>query len=127
MKLGEFNFDLPQERIAQRPLAERESSRMLLLDRDGHALTDLRCALECARDACVHDQAIAPLTQGVGNRTSRFNGPDTGHQRLGPVDRRPKSEFLLDRTNDQNHRSGGSLANADKLVGLERETEALGM
>jgi S-adenosylmethionine:tRNA ribosyltransferase-isomerase len=33
MKLSEFNFDLPQERIAQRPLAERESSRMLLLDR----------------------------------------------------------------------------------------------
>ncbi len=40
MKLSEFNFDLPQERIAQRPLAERESSRMLLLDRSTGAWED---------------------------------------------------------------------------------------
>jgi S-adenosylmethionine:tRNA ribosyltransferase-isomerase len=40
MKLSEFNFDLPHERIAQRPLAERESSRMLLLDRSTGAWED---------------------------------------------------------------------------------------
>jgi len=33
MNPGEFNFDLPAERIAQKPLEEREASRMLLLDR----------------------------------------------------------------------------------------------
>ncbi len=33
MNLDELNFDLPPERIAQRPLATRDASRMLLLDR----------------------------------------------------------------------------------------------
>src|SRR5580658_6086548 len=37
MKVSDFDFELPQERIAQRPLAERDASRMLLLDRrTGH-------------------------------------------------------------------------------------------
>jgi S-adenosylmethionine:tRNA ribosyltransferase-isomerase len=33
MNLDELNFDLPPERIAQRPLATRDASRMLLLDK----------------------------------------------------------------------------------------------
>lgn len=33
MNLSELNFDLPSERIAQRPLEERDASRLLLLDR----------------------------------------------------------------------------------------------
>lgn len=33
MKLAEFDYELPPERIAQRPLAEREASRLLLLVR----------------------------------------------------------------------------------------------
>jgi S-adenosylmethionine:tRNA ribosyltransferase-isomerase len=33
MNLSDFDFDLPSERIAQRPLAERDASRMLLLGR----------------------------------------------------------------------------------------------
>jgi len=33
MRLSDFDFDLPQERIAQRPLAQRDASRMLILDR----------------------------------------------------------------------------------------------
>jgi S-adenosylmethionine:tRNA ribosyltransferase-isomerase len=33
MNLDELNFDLPQERIAQHPLAARDASRMMLLDK----------------------------------------------------------------------------------------------
>lgn len=33
MDVSDFDFDLPQESIAQRPLGERDASRMLLLDR----------------------------------------------------------------------------------------------
>lgn len=40
MNLSEFDYDLPPERIAQRPLAERDASRMLLLDRATGAWQD---------------------------------------------------------------------------------------
>ncbi len=33
MKLSDFDYDLPEERIAQRPLADRDASRLLLLPR----------------------------------------------------------------------------------------------
>lgn len=49
MRLSDFQFDLPPELIAQQPLAERDASRMLILDREGgswhdgafHSLPDL--------------------------------------------------------------------------------------
>jgi S-adenosylmethionine:tRNA ribosyltransferase-isomerase len=40
MNLDELNFDLPPERIAQRPLATRDASRMLLLDKTTGAWQD---------------------------------------------------------------------------------------
>lgn len=40
MHLSELNFELPSERIAQRPLAERDASRLLLLDRLSGAWED---------------------------------------------------------------------------------------
>jgi S-adenosylmethionine:tRNA ribosyltransferase-isomerase len=40
MLLSDFNFLLPESQIAQRPLAERDSSRMLILDRPDHAWKD---------------------------------------------------------------------------------------
>jgi S-adenosylmethionine:tRNA ribosyltransferase-isomerase len=40
MKVSDFDYDLPPERIAQRPLAERDASRLLLLDRETGALED---------------------------------------------------------------------------------------
>src|ERR1700689_5148786 len=33
MKLSDFSFELPEDRIAQRPLAERDASRLLLLSK----------------------------------------------------------------------------------------------
>src|ERR1700730_8970167 len=40
MNLSDFNFDLPQERIAQRPLAQRDASRLLLVEREPGAWED---------------------------------------------------------------------------------------
>ncbi|MHB8526455.1 MAG: tRNA preQ1(34) S-adenosylmethionine ribosyltransferase-isomerase QueA [Candidatus Acidiferrales bacterium] len=42
LKLNEFDYHLPQERIAQWPLKERDASRMLLLDRRSGAWEDRR-------------------------------------------------------------------------------------
>lgn len=39
MDVKDFNFDLPQELIAQDPLDDRASSRLLLLDKDTGAVT----------------------------------------------------------------------------------------
>ena len=40
MLLEEFDYDLPKELIAQRPLKERDASRMLVLDRAAQSFTD---------------------------------------------------------------------------------------
>jgi S-adenosylmethionine:tRNA ribosyltransferase-isomerase len=40
MRLSEFDYDLPSELIAQQPLAERDASRMLVLDRAHRSWTD---------------------------------------------------------------------------------------
>ena len=40
MKVSELDYELPPERIAQRPLSERDASRMLLLDRATGAWED---------------------------------------------------------------------------------------
>jgi len=40
MNVGQFDYDLPADRIAQRPLAERDASRILLLDRSTGAWED---------------------------------------------------------------------------------------
>jgi S-adenosylmethionine:tRNA ribosyltransferase-isomerase len=42
MNLSDFHFDLPPDLIAQRPLAERDASRMLILDRSTGAFEDRR-------------------------------------------------------------------------------------
>lgn len=40
VRIDEFDYDLPKERIAQRPLAERDASRMMLLDRARRTFED---------------------------------------------------------------------------------------
>jgi len=42
MKLSEFDYALPKALIAQHPLAERDASRLLLLDRASHGCEDRR-------------------------------------------------------------------------------------
>ena len=42
MKLSDFNYDLPEELIAQQPPAERDGARMLVLDRASQRFEDRR-------------------------------------------------------------------------------------
>lgn len=42
LRTEDFDFDLPQELIAQHPLAERDHSRLLVLDRDSGSITHRR-------------------------------------------------------------------------------------
>jgi S-adenosylmethionine:tRNA ribosyltransferase-isomerase len=44
MRVDEFNYRLPEDLIAQRPLTERDASRMLLLSRQTEGLEDRRFA-----------------------------------------------------------------------------------
>ena len=46
MRVSDFHFDLPQELIAQRPLAERSESRLLRVRRAGLEALEDRCFLE---------------------------------------------------------------------------------
>ena len=45
MFISDFDYDLPEELIAQRPLAERDAARMLVVDREGHEWQDSLFAL----------------------------------------------------------------------------------
>ncbi|HEY2846179.1 MAG TPA: S-adenosylmethionine:tRNA ribosyltransferase-isomerase, partial [Pyrinomonadaceae bacterium] len=40
MLISEFDYELPEELIAQQPLAERSASRMLVVDRERHEFSD---------------------------------------------------------------------------------------
>ena len=51
MKLAEFDYELPRERIAQYPLAERDASRLLLVERESGRWRD-HCFRELPRLLC---------------------------------------------------------------------------
>ena len=42
MNTADFDFDLPEELIAQVPLEKRDSSKLLILDREKHSMVDSR-------------------------------------------------------------------------------------
>ena len=74
MKLAEFDYELPQELIAQHPTAERGASRLLYLDGASGALRDLAFAdlpqLVDARDAVVLNDTRVIKARLHGTRES---------------------------------------------------------
>ncbi len=56
MRLAEFSYELPPERIAQRPLDERDASRMLILDRGRQEWED--SAFRCLPERLRGDELI---------------------------------------------------------------------
>ena len=44
MRVEDFNYDLPEELIAQTPLKDRTSSKLLVLDKNDGSITHLKFA-----------------------------------------------------------------------------------
>lgn len=82
MLVSDFDFDLPEELIAQHPPAQRGSSRMLVLDRRTGALTDKKFAslpqlLESGDLLVLNDSRVLParLFAVRGGLTTQTNSP----------------------------------------------------
>ncbi len=64
MRLSDFDYDLPPERIAQEPASERDGSRLMVLDRDGALLhrrfADLPEFLEERDLVVLNDTRVIP-------------------------------------------------------------------
>ncbi|MBO0910409.1 MAG: tRNA preQ1(34) S-adenosylmethionine ribosyltransferase-isomerase QueA [Acidobacteria bacterium] len=91
MLVSEFDYQLPQERIAQEPLSDRAASRMLVLKRSSGQIQDL-----CFRD---FPELLRPRDLVVFNNTrvfpARLYGSRTG-ARSQPLSRRnPASRDFL--------------------------------
>jgi len=79
MLLSELNYDLPPERIAQRPLAERDASRMLLLDRrtgawEDRAFREFPALLRGDELIVVNNARVIPARL-LGRRAGVHSGP----------------------------------------------------
>jgi S-adenosylmethionine:tRNA ribosyltransferase-isomerase len=73
MLLEEFDYELPKELIAQRPLRERDASRMMLLDRAAQSFTD--CAFRSL------PEILTPSDLLVVNNTRVFPARLLGRRR----------------------------------------------
>ena len=85
MRVDEFDFDLPQERIALRPARPRDSARMLLVEGDeigDRAVSDLPSLLRAGDVLVFNDTRVVPA-QLEGKRGDASIGA-TLHKREGP-------------------------------------------
>src|ERR1700683_4768341 len=95
MKITDFDFDLPPAQIAQAPLAEREASRMLLLDRfsgawQDHQFRELPALLRGDELMVVNNTRVLPARL-FGRRAGRHAEHHTD------VTAEPRGEFLSSR------------------------------
>ncbi|MHC5055171.1 MAG: tRNA preQ1(34) S-adenosylmethionine ribosyltransferase-isomerase QueA [Planctomycetota bacterium] len=75
MKASDFDYELPPERIAQEPLAERDASRLLVLDRSSgevshHVFRELPSLLDEGDLVILNDTRVVPARlHGLRERT----------------------------------------------------------
>ena len=82
MKTSDFYYELPQELIAQEPIAERSSSRLLVLDRNTGSVEhrifrDIKEYLRCGDCLVLNDTRVMParllgVKEGTGAALSSF-------------------------------------------------------
>lgn len=118
MQLADFDFDLPEERIALRPASPRDSARLLVVT-PGEALKDLRVSdlpgeLRAGDVLVLNDTKVIPARlKGVRVREeSRVAVEATLHKRLSP---HVWTAFM---------RPGKRLAEGDRIVFGEAEDRA---
>ena len=75
MRLADFDFDLPPDRIAQHPARPRDAARLLHVARDGFAdrvVSDLPMLLRPGDVLVANDTRVIPaqLLRGVAMRRS---------------------------------------------------------
>ncbi len=90
MHVDQFDFDLPEELIALRPMVPRDSARMLVVRPNGnfeHAkVRDLPCCLEAGDTLVLNDSKVIPARL-YGRRVGRGVEPKIEvllHKRLAP-------------------------------------------
>ncbi|MDX8401016.1 MAG: S-adenosylmethionine:tRNA ribosyltransferase-isomerase, partial [Mariprofundaceae bacterium] len=72
MRLADFDYDLPLDRIAKRPLAERDDARLLVLEEDGLAdrvVRDLPALVRPGDVWVVNDTKVIPARL-IGRKAS---------------------------------------------------------
>lgn len=90
MKLADFDFDLPEDRIALRPVSPRDSARLLLVEPDAPlrdlSVRDLPGLLRAGDVLVLNDTRVIPARlKGVRHRSeSRIKVEATLHRRLKP-------------------------------------------
>src|SRR3954451_5516368 len=85
MRVDQFDFDLPQERIALRPARPRDSARLLLVDgadMSDHRVLELSSLLRSGDVLVFNDTKVIPA-QLEGKRGQASIGA-TLHKREGP-------------------------------------------
>jgi len=133
MKLSDFSFELPEGRIAQRPLDERDASRMMLLNRknstwDDRTFRELPEILRGDELMVVNNARVIPARLfgqriGVRSQTPGKNNPARSEYLTGKV------EVLLTRSLGQGTwealaRPGRKMQVGERIIFGEGELEA---
>ncbi|WP_448586824.1 tRNA preQ1(34) S-adenosylmethionine ribosyltransferase-isomerase QueA [Thermaurantiacus sp.] len=86
MQLADFDFELPEDRIALRPASPRDSARLLLVRPEGlsdHIVRDLPALLRPGDVLVFNDTRVIPALLRGQKGEARIEA--TLHQRTGPV------------------------------------------
>jgi S-adenosylmethionine:tRNA ribosyltransferase-isomerase len=96
MNASDFDYDLPPERIAQRPLDERDASRLLLLDRttgiwDDRKFRELPDVLRGDELVVINNARVLPARlfgrrEGIRAEPPGKNNPARGEFLQGPIE-----------------------------------------
>ncbi len=111
MKTSDFNFDLPQELIAQDPLEDRSASRLLVLDKDTGAI-EHRHFYNITEYLHPGDCLVLNNTKVIPARLygNRVLGENRADETLGGTPTASESRIVSDTQTDLQHFSNGQIS-----------------